>query len=156
MNALFGVLFIIGLIVFRWGFKVSKEEAGRGAAITIVGFLLLLPSLGNYMWDLEQAKKRLPHRSGFAEAAEQEEFFSKQTDLDREVRLLAKQDVLTKLNAKLAAWYHSLDDRRQKLGTESDAEVSKFNEEVAAYVSLRDVAGDLSAEIKKLQGDGTK
>jgi hypothetical protein len=152
MIAAFTVLFIIGLVVLRWGLKESKDEAGRGAVLSVIGFLLLLPSLGKYMWDLEQEKKRAPHLANSEDDGAQAELFNRLSFLDRQLRLLAKQDVQTKLNSKLALWYHSLEDRRQKLGSVSNAEVLKFNEEAAAYVALRAVAGEQAEEIKKLQG----
>jgi hypothetical protein len=150
MTIFFGLLFFIGLFVLWRGVKISNTEAGRGALYSIVGFLLLLPALGKYMWDIEKQQKHMRHTLNSRRTEAMNMVIREMVEIDRLERARAKQEVLAGLNRKLATWYHALQDRREKLGTDA-AEVASFNDEAAAYQDLLAVTKEEAAEIQKLQ-----
>jgi hypothetical protein len=71
--------------------------------------------------------------------------------LEHEARIARKQQKLLTLNARLGAWYQSMESRRPALANAAPADVAAFNEEAAAYTAFRAVPVREAGELAKLQ-----
>lgn len=147
------------------------NQAKRGGFICIIGMWLMVPWLGNRLW-LEQKTHseemaKYEGRDGGDSPGEggenggdneegtpqgitpqTEELSDAYYDQDR---VAQKQQKVTLLQSRLAAWYQQMQQRRATLGTDPAA-VQAFNAEAAAYASLNAVAKEESAELAAMQG----
>ncbi len=125
------------------------DSAKTGAFMSIAGLLLLLPAGGKALWD-----QKHPHDGEvktFSLSADDRNGLFQSMKFEHQERLARKQQKLQTLNARLAAWYQSMESRRPALANAAPAEVTAFNEEAAAYTSFRAVPIREAAELAKLQ-----
>ena len=126
------------------------DSAKTGAFMSIAGLVLMLPAGGKALWDQKhppgnQEAGALPldadTRSGLFESMKYE----------HQERLARKQQKVQALNARLNAWYQSMQSRRAALADAAPAEIAAFNEEAAAYTAFRAVPVREAAELAALQ-----
>ena len=125
------------------------DSAKSGAFMSIAGLLLLLPAGGKALWD-----QKHPHAADaptFSLDADTRNGLFQSMKYEHEERLARKQQKLQTLNARLGAWYQSMESRRPALANAAPAEVAAFNEEAAAYTAFRSVPLKEAAELAKLQ-----
>ncbi len=125
------------------------DSAKSGAFMSITGLVLLMPAGGKALWD-----QKHPHAAdapAFSLDADSRNGLFQSMKYEHEERLARKQQKLQTLNARLAAWYQSMESRRPALANAAPAEVTAFNEEAAAYTAFRAVPVQEAAELAKLQ-----
>ena len=125
------------------------DSANSGAFMSITGLILLLPAGGKALWD--QKHPHAPDAPAFSLDADTRNGLFQSMKYEHAERLARKQQKLQTLNARLAAWYQSMESRRPALANAAPAEVAAFNEEAAAYTAFRSVPVREAAELAKLQ-----
>ena len=125
------------------------DSAKSGAFMSIAGLLLLLPAGGKALWD--QKHPHGPDAPVFSLDADSRNSLFQSMKYEHEERLARKQQKLQTLNARLGAWYQSVESRRPALANAAPAEIAAFNEEAAAYTAFRSVPVKEAAELAKLQ-----
>ena len=125
------------------------DSAKTGAFMSIAGLLLLLPAGGKALWD--QKHPRAGEVKNLPLSADERSGLFQSMKFEHEERVSRKQQKLQTLNARLTAWYQSMESRRPALANAAPAEVAAFNEEAAAYTAFRAVPIREAAELAKLQ-----
>ena len=125
------------------------DSAKTGAFMSIAGLLLLLPAGGKALWD--QKHPGGGEVKNFSRSAEDRNGLFQSMKFEHQERLARKQQKLQTLNARVGAWYQSMESRRPALANAAPAEVAAFNEEAAAYTAFRAVPIREAAELAKLQ-----
>ena len=125
------------------------DSAKTGAFMSIAGLLLLLPAGGKALWDQKHPKNE-EAKSVTLSADERNDLFES-IKFEHQERLARKQQKVQTLNARLTAWYQSMESRRPALTNAAPAEVAAFNAEAAAYTAFRAVPIQEAAELAKLQ-----
>lgn len=140
-------------------------QAKRGGFICIIGMWLMVPWLGNRLWQEQKSySDDIAHYEGRSSDGEDEKSEGEEgappgeTSHSAELsdayysqdHLTQKQQKVTLLQSRLAAWYQQMQQRRATLGTDP-ATVQAFNAEAAAYGALNAVAKEETAELAALQ-----
>ena len=131
-------------------FLARYWELGKTGALTsLAGLLLLLPMTGKALWDKKHPKTD-PHAALFAKlSGDQKNGMFLEINQAHEARVHLAEKKIQRLNDRMAPWYTAMQARRPALKTE--AEVTAFNAEAAAYSALLAVAREEAATLADLQ-----
>lgn len=143
-------------------------QAKTGGIVSIIGMWLLVPFLGNSIWEQQMAAKATISRfeqqlEDKLSAADESEISAEmlaelpaearaQYSRDRVSQLTAKSLKVAQVQERLQQWFAQLQKTRASLSNDP-AEVNRFNAEAAAYASFNAVAKEESAELQALQAN---
>ena len=116
------------------------DSAKTGAFMSLAGLVFLAPLGGKTLWEREHPKPIDTTATYGRMDGDQKNGLYISIKAEHDARVQAKQRKLERLNAHLAAWYQSMEQRRAALATATGEEVAAFNDEAACYTSLRDVS----------------
>lgn len=141
-------------------------QAKTGGIVSIIGMWLLVPFLGNSIWERQMAAKA--SISQFEQKLEDKLSAADESEVDAEAlaempaearaqysrnrvaRLTAKSLKVAQVQERLQQWFAQLQTKRSSL-TSDPADVNRFNAEAAAYASFNAVAKEEAAELQALQ-----
>ena len=139
-------------------------QAKTGGIVSIVGMWLMVPWIGQGIWERENQVKA--HIAQFEKAIESTEEGNGMltpamlADMPAETaaayrrnqseRIAQKTKKIEQLNARLNGWFAELQNKRAAL-TNDDATVRAFNAEAAAYAAFNAVAKEENAEFAEMQ-----
>ena len=126
------------------------DSAKTGAFMSLAGLVLMLPAGGRALWDQKHPPENAEAKVLPLDADTRNGLFESMK-YEHQERLARKQQKVQTLNARLTAWYQSMESRRPALANAAPAEIAAFNEEAAAYTSFRAVPVREAAELAKLQ-----
>jgi len=135
------------------------NQAKRGGFICIAGMWLMVPWLGNSLW--QEQKMNSDEMAKFeGEQASSSVLHEDEDDGDEEAggsggyysqsQVTQKQQKVALLQSRLSFWYQQMQQRRATLGTDPAA-IRAFNDEATAYGALNAVAKEESAELAALK-----
>jgi len=123
--------------------------AKSGAVISMAGLVCLLPLGAVKLWEQRGHGSRDFTTVGKALSKdERTQTFNAYREMN-EARIAAKQRKLQQLNSHLAAWYTSMEQRRAAIATATPEQITVFNQEAAAYQSLRELTKQEAAELQE-------
>ena len=139
-------------------------QAKTGGIVSIVGMWLMVPWIGQGIWERENRVKA--HIAQYEKAIESTEEGNgiltpaMLADMpaetaaayrrDQSERIAGKTKKLEQLNARLNRWFEELQNKRAAL-TNDEATVRAFNAEAAAYAAFNAVAKEEIAEFAEMQ-----
>jgi hypothetical protein len=126
------------------------ESAKTGAFLSLAGLICLMPLGGKALYERKHPKP-VDTKASFGRLdGDRKNSLFVEIKLDHDARIAAKQRKLAQLNAHLAAWHQSIEQRRPGVASASPAEVAVFNEEAAAYSALHVVTREELEQLQKL------
>lgn len=126
------------------------DSAKTGAFMSIAGLVLMLPAGGKALWDQKHPPENVEDRALPLDADKRNSLFES-IKYEHQERLARKQQKVQTLNARLTAWYQSMESRRPALANAAPGEITAFNEEAAAYTAFRALPLREAQELAKLQ-----
>jgi hypothetical protein len=128
------------------------DSAKTGAFMSLAGLVLMLPAGGKALWDKKHpsAHQQKGATLGLLDADTKNGYFQAMKDEHQE-RIARKEQKIQMLNARLAAWYQSMESRRPALANAAPAEIAAFNDEAAAYSALQVIDKTETEELTTLR-----
>lgn len=126
------------------------ELAKGGAFISIAGMVCFLPIAGKVILEQKPEVGRDPVAAGRALSVEHRARIFEEMKADHKARIEARGQKLQQLNAHMATWYASMNERRAQLTDGTPEQLAVFNEEAAAYQSLHTVTKAEAAELQAM------
>ena len=128
------------------------DSAKTGAFLSLAGLICLMPLGGKALYEREHPKPVDTSATFGRLDGDRKNSLFEEIKLDHEGRIAAKQRKLVQLNAHLAAWHQSIEQRRPGVAAATAAEVAVFNQEAAAYSTLHGVVREEAQQLEKLLG----
>lgn len=126
------------------------EYAKGGAFLSMAGLACLLPLGGKTLWEHSNPKAEDFAAMGAALGTDEKSGIYMEIKAEHAARIEARQRKLTQLNAHMAAWYASMNERRTALAEATPEQLVQFNAEADAYRSLHDVTKKEAAELQTM------
>jgi hypothetical protein len=139
-------------------------QAKTGGIVSIVGMWLMVPWIGQNIWEREnRVKAKIAQYEKAMDSTEVENGLltpAMLEDMPAEAvvayrreqfeRVAAKSQKIEQLNTRLSSWFAELQKKRVALTNDASA-VKVFNEEAAAYSAFNAVAKEENAELAEMQ-----
>ena len=139
-------------------------QAKTGGIVSIVGMWLMVPWIGQGIWEREnRVKAQIAQFEKAIDSTEEGNGMLTPAMLadmpaetaaayrrDQSERIAAKTKKIDQLNARLNGWFAELQTKRAAL-TNDEATVRAFNVEAAAYAAFNAVAKEENAEFAEMQ-----
>jgi len=139
-------------------------QAKTGGIVSIVGMWLMVPWIGQNIWEREnRVKAKIAQYEKAMDSTEVENGLLTPAMLEdmpaeavvayrreQSERVAAKSQKIEQLNTRLNGWFAELQKKRAALTSDASA-VKVFNEEAAAYSAFNAVAKEENAELAEMQ-----
>jgi hypothetical protein len=127
------------------------SQAKTGGIVSIVGMWLMVPFLGQRLWEAQRHGQDIMQKVIAEAHADADPGSGGGGDAEAADRMLEEKEAkASQINARLDWWHQQLKHKRATLGTDP-AEVAAFNADAMAYSAFNAVAREEATELASLR-----